>query len=127
MDESVPFTKYMLDNLLGVVYSEADYQNYFNQFVVAQQRRSVSDASDRVKKGIDWRLYQGDFMRTLTHAEMPVVQIFKQNLKAANGQQVYGQQVFGQPNQYNHQGYQGGQSYQGNHYQKNSRKDCVVQ
>merc|ERR1719262_615547 len=41
MDESVPFTKYTLDNLLGVVSNEATYQHYFDCFAKAQMQRRV--------------------------------------------------------------------------------------
>jgi len=41
MDESVPFTKFTLDNLLGVVSNDPTYQHYFNSFLKAQQDRIV--------------------------------------------------------------------------------------
>ncbi|KAJ3345361.1 hypothetical protein HDU91_007381 [Kappamyces sp. JEL0680] len=84
MDESIPFTKYMLDNLLGIVHYEQDYQSYFQQFVNAQRSRKIDGPEDRIKKGIDWQKYYGDFLRARTHAEMEVVQVFRRNLKNAS-------------------------------------------
>ena len=34
MDESVPFTKATLDNLLGVQYSQESYRHYFDMFLL---------------------------------------------------------------------------------------------
>merc|ERR1712113_504535 len=39
MDESIPFTKFTLDNLLGVVSNDASYRHYFDCYVKAQQER----------------------------------------------------------------------------------------
>ena len=41
MDESIPFTKFTLDNLLGIVSNDASYQHYFDHYVKAQQARVV--------------------------------------------------------------------------------------
>ena len=41
MDESIPFTKFTLDNLLGVVSNEETYRHYFESFVKAQQARRI--------------------------------------------------------------------------------------
>jgi len=41
MDESIPFTKFTLDNMLGVVSNEETYRHYFESFVKAQQARKV--------------------------------------------------------------------------------------
>jgi hypothetical protein len=39
MDESVPFTKTTLDNLLGIEHEEPSYRYYFDEFVKAQRAR----------------------------------------------------------------------------------------
>ena len=41
MDESVPFTKNTLDNLLGIQHNEESYRYYFDCFVNAQRARKV--------------------------------------------------------------------------------------
>jgi hypothetical protein len=41
MDESIPFTKFTLDNLLGIVSNDASYQHYFDHYVKAQHNRIV--------------------------------------------------------------------------------------
>jgi hypothetical protein len=52
IDESVPFTKETLDNLLGVQANEESYHHYFNCFAEAQQIRVVkNDASGRPNMG----------------------------------------------------------------------------
>lgn len=50
MDESVPFTKLTLDNLLGIQHNEESYRYYFDSFVRNQQKRKGHSESDRLKK-----------------------------------------------------------------------------
>jgi len=62
MDESVPFTKFTLDNLLGVVHNEESYRHYFNHFVKAQQSRQIDidqrtgmpSKLDTLRKNVRW-------------------------------------------------------------------------
>lgn len=62
MDESIPFTKFTLDNTLGIVNNEASYKHYFDKFVEAQQNRRVEiDRStgmpsklDELRKNTRW-------------------------------------------------------------------------
>jgi hypothetical protein len=69
MDESVPFTKFTLDNLLGVQNNEETYRHYFDCFVQAQQARVVEvdprtgqpKQSDIVKKNTQWNY--SEFLR----------------------------------------------------------------
>jgi hypothetical protein len=41
MDESVPLTKYTLDQLLGINHSGEDYRHYWTLFCVAQRQRPI--------------------------------------------------------------------------------------
>jgi hypothetical protein len=41
MDESVPLTKYTLDQLLGVDSSGEDYRHYYTFFCLAQRNRKI--------------------------------------------------------------------------------------
>jgi len=41
MDECVPFTKFTLDNTLGIVSNETSFRHYFDSFVQAQKARRV--------------------------------------------------------------------------------------
>jgi hypothetical protein len=50
MDESVPFTKNTLDNLLGIQHPEESYRYYFDCFVQAQRARTVEGPSDQLKR-----------------------------------------------------------------------------
>eukprot|EP00535_Pseudo-nitzschia_heimii_P010490 CAMPEP_0197174230 /NCGR_PEP_ID=MMETSP1423-20130617/840_1 /TAXON_ID=476441 /ORGANISM="Pseudo-nitzschia heimii, Strain UNC1101" /LENGTH=441 /DNA_ID=CAMNT_0042623135 /DNA_START=101 /DNA_END=1426 /DNA_ORIENTATION=- len=62
MDESIPFTKFTLDNLLGIVHNEASYRHYFESFVRAQQSRRVEidrrtgmpSKLDEIRKRVRW-------------------------------------------------------------------------
>jgi len=62
MDESIPFTKFTLDNLLGIVHNEASYKHYFDCFVAAQQKRIVdidpqtgqANRLDKIRKDVNW-------------------------------------------------------------------------
>lgn len=79
MDESVPFTKTMLDNLLGVQHNEQSYRHYFDHFCQAQRQRKVDGPLDTLKKNQQWN-YQ-DFLTAPMANSIPQVQHFKQQLK----------------------------------------------
>jgi len=78
MDESVPFTKATLDNLLGIEHNEESYRYYFDQFVRAQQMRKIEGPSDQLKKNVQWNY--NDFLRAPMANQIPQVQQFKQQL-----------------------------------------------
>lgn len=80
MDESVPFTKQTLDNLLGIEHNEESYRHYFNCFVDAQRKRVVEGPSDSVKKNMRWSYI--DFLRAPVAKDIPQVQQFKRQLRA---------------------------------------------
>merc|ERR1711935_791214 len=48
MDESIPFTKSTLDNLLGIVHNDQSYKHYFDAFVKNQQNRRGYNPSDKL-------------------------------------------------------------------------------
>jgi hypothetical protein len=86
MDESVPFTKATLDNLLGVVHSSESYKHYFDCFTEAQRMRVVENddngrpkSSDQLKKSVQWS-YQ-DFFQAPLASQIPHVQNIKEQLK----------------------------------------------
>lgn len=62
MDESIPFTKFTLDNLLGIVHNEQSYRYYFDAFVKAQKSRTIDidqrtgmpSKLDSLRKKINW-------------------------------------------------------------------------
>ncbi|KAL3766576.1 hypothetical protein ACHAW5_003879 [Stephanodiscus triporus] len=78
MDESVPFTKNMLDNLLGIQHPEESYRYYFDCFVQAQRARTVEGPSDQLKKNVQWNY--NDFLRAPMAKDIPQVQQVKQQL-----------------------------------------------
>jgi hypothetical protein len=78
MDESVPFTKATLDNLLGIVHNEESYRYYFDQFARAQLMREVEGPTDQLKKNVQWNFQ--DFLRAPVANQIPQVQQFKQQL-----------------------------------------------
>ena len=87
MDESVPFTKSTLDNLLGVETNEESYRHYFNHFVQAQRSRKVETddygrpkKTDQLKKNANWEACYQDFLRAPLANQIPAVQNFKQQL-----------------------------------------------
>ena len=87
MDESVPFTKTTLDNLLGIQHSDETYRHYFNYFVQAQRSRKVEmddygrpKKSDQLKKNANWDACYQDFLRAPVARQIPAVQNFKQQL-----------------------------------------------
>ncbi len=85
MDESVPFTKATLDNLLGVQHNEESYRHYFNCFLQAQQAKVVERDSrgrpkqaDILKKNTKWN-YQ-EFLNAPVAKQIPQVQQFLQQI-----------------------------------------------
>jgi hypothetical protein len=84
MDESVPFTKQTLDNLLGHVSSEQSYKYYWDHFVQAQASREVSredgrpSQTDLLKTRQRWN-YQ-DFLRAPIARDVPAVQQFQSQM-----------------------------------------------
>ena len=78
MDESVPFTKTTLDNLLGIQTNEESYRQYFNEFAKAQQIRTIEGPSDQLKKSMQWNY--NDFLRAPIASHIPAVQQFKQQI-----------------------------------------------
>ena len=83
MDESVPFTKATLDNLLGIQHNEESYRHYFNCFMEAQSNRRVEGPSDNLKKSVRWNY--NDFMQAPVASQIAQVQDFKAKLKTAGG------------------------------------------
>ena len=78
MDESVPFTKNTLDNLLGIQHPEESYKYYFDCFVQAQRERKVEGPSDQLKKNVQWNY--NDFLHAPMAKDIPQVQQIKQQL-----------------------------------------------
>jgi hypothetical protein len=84
MDESVPFTKFSMDSLLGIQYSPQEYFQYFDTFVQTQARKPIQSPLDQIKKGIDWRPYYNDFLSIQgTNNDIPAVVEFKKRVKEA--------------------------------------------
>ena len=78
MDESVPFTKTTLDNLLGIQTNEESYHQYFNEYVKAQHVRKIETKSDKLKKSIKWNY--DDFLRAPIASQIPAVQVFRKKV-----------------------------------------------
>jgi len=62
MDESVPFAKYTLDNLLGYETQPEEYERYFQEFEIAQSRKTINSEMDRIKKNQNWGQHFNEFM-----------------------------------------------------------------
>jgi hypothetical protein len=85
MDESVPFTKATLDNLLGIQQDEASYRHYFDCFTEAQRMRVVENnddgtpkQSDSLKKSVKWNFQ--DFLAAPVASHIPQVKDVKAQL-----------------------------------------------
>jgi len=79
MDESVPFTKTTLDNLLGIQHNEESYKHYFDSFVKNQKKahRGFSK-SNRLKRNTKWNYYE--FLNAPVAKEIPQVQQFTRQM-----------------------------------------------
>jgi hypothetical protein len=78
MDESVPFTKNTLDNLLGIQHPEESYRYYFDCFVEAQRARIAKGPLDQLKKDVQWKY--NEFLNTPLAKDIPEVQRMKEQL-----------------------------------------------
>lgn len=93
LDESVPFTKTSLDQLLGINHTNESYQYYFDNFIKAQSSKKlekkglfglrIKNKVDVLKKNQNWKPYYNDFLVTPFANQIPVVQAFKEKLKQA--------------------------------------------
>jgi len=92
MDESIPFTKFTLDNLLGIVHNETSYKHYFDSFLAAQQKRVVEinpltgqeNALDRIRKNVKWN-YNQFLVANGTRKDIQQVVDIQMKLKQASG------------------------------------------
>mmetsp|Transcript_22139 Transcript_22139/g.38954 ORF Transcript_22139/g.38954 Transcript_22139/m.38954 type:complete len:446 (+) Transcript_22139:104-1441(+) len=87
MDESVPFTKTTLDNLLGIQHDERMYRHYFDCFLQAQKKRPIErddygrlKRTDQLKKKYRWEPFYQDFLQAPLANQIPAVQEFKAQL-----------------------------------------------
>uniref|UniRef100_A0A7S1UXM7 VWFA domain-containing protein n=1 Tax=Grammatophora oceanica TaxID=210454 RepID=A0A7S1UXM7_9STRA len=78
MDESVPFTKATLDNLLGIQSNEESYRHYFTCFTQAQAARTVEGPADQLKKSFQWNY--NEFLRAPIANQIAQVGEMKQQL-----------------------------------------------
>jgi len=81
LDESVPLTKWTLDNILGVQTTEQEYRKYFEGFKEAQGKRILNSNIDRLKVGQDWEPFFGEFMFQPLAKNIAAVRQFKQQLE----------------------------------------------
>jgi len=94
MDESIPFTKWSLDNLLGIVHNEESYRHYFDNFVKAQQHRRIEidqltgmpSRLDEIRKNTRWDYQQFRNTQGLSK-KISQVQEVQTRLKQASGSQ----------------------------------------
>lgn len=83
MDETVPFAKTTLDNLLGIEHDSESYRHYWDCFTKAQQSRVNQGApSDKYKKHMVWteEHYQ-HFLRAPVASQIPAVREYKQHIQ----------------------------------------------
>lgn len=92
MDESIPFTKFTLDNLLGIFHNNASYQHYFDNFLEAQRKRVVEidhttgmpSRLDQIRKNTRWD-YNSFLNCQGTRKNIPQVLDVQRQLKQAAG------------------------------------------
>lgn len=90
MDESIPFTKFTLDNLLGIVSNEESYKHYFDGFMNSQRNRPLEidertglpSRMDTVRKNAHWD-YRTFLSKHGPATLLPEVKDFKRQLADA--------------------------------------------
>lgn len=90
MDESVPFTKPVLDNLLGYQSSPEEYRYYFDSFIAAQKKLPLKQFQ-RAFVGELPSLYN-QFLEAAAATDIPAAARYKQQVKQASSQQMTPQQ-----------------------------------
>jgi hypothetical protein len=93
MDEGVPLTKASLESILGYYTTAAQYKLYFDgmlRAVGARKPRGAMSAVDRVKyeHNAVWGQHFAAFMECPRALDLPVVQGYKDSLKAAMASQA---------------------------------------
>jgi hypothetical protein len=83
MDESIPFPKAVLDDMLGIVYSKQDYEYYFSEFLKAQQRKQGNDEITQLKKRTRWDF--NEFMTKESIENIPAAMEFKRQIDMLSG------------------------------------------
>ncbi len=84
MDECVPFTKWTLENMLGVELTREEYEHYFKFFKYNQEYRLEYSKMDRIKMEFEWDKHLHKFLTQRLARDIDVVQEFKQQLKTAS-------------------------------------------
>jgi hypothetical protein len=92
-----------LDNLLGFVYSEQEYNHYFQGFLTAQTLRLNTNRKpsplDRVKDNMNWKNHYQSFLTTQTPmSEIKVVLEYKNKMKNAASGNTFGKISSGMKN-----------------------------
>lgn len=80
MDESVPFTKWTLDSMLGYQSSEQEYRHYFEGFKEAQRKRKIESTIDTIKANFNWDSHFSEFLVQRSARGLAAVQQFNQKL-----------------------------------------------
>mmetsp|Transcript_27581 Transcript_27581/g.92234 ORF Transcript_27581/g.92234 Transcript_27581/m.92234 type:complete len:463 (-) Transcript_27581:528-1916(-) len=84
MDDSVPFTRETLSNLLGINLGDHEYEHYFSRFLEAQkaQRPKWFAASplDALRRETDWRKHYREFLAAPRANEIAAVAAYRAKL-----------------------------------------------
>jgi hypothetical protein len=88
MDESTPFTKATLDNLLGYQSSEQDFRRYFDGFLEAQRKRTGSSPSDLVKNRQSWEPSYREFLAQPSAGDIAAVSDYRERLRRSEEARV---------------------------------------
>ena len=87
MDESVPFTKAVLDSLLGYQSSQEEYRYYFTQFIAAQKKLPLKSFQHSFVRQLP-SLYN-EFLSAATSSDIPAAARYKQQVKQASSRPEY--------------------------------------
>lgn len=82
IDEGIPFTKWTLDNLLGIQGTNEEYLAYFEAFCRAQASKSASSPMDDAKKQFPWYHAYPSFLSAINQNDVPEVADYRQRLAA---------------------------------------------
>ncbi len=83
MDESIPLTKWTLDNIMGVQTTDQEYRRYYEGFQKAQRNRKIESPMDKIKANFNWEAAFSDFVRKKSSDSINLAQDFKRQLEHA--------------------------------------------
>ena len=80
LDESAPLTKTTMSELVGYEISDAEYDFYWKEFMVAQNAKRPSSKQDKISKEYLSKWNKEDFRRATVNGDIPAVKAYRKEM-----------------------------------------------